>query len=91
MTIQKAIRILDAFIVKYQMEAEDLLSPQRSWNQNFDCLKELAATMSDSKRGDAQVLRLIKKELLVNCKHPKKMRDIDPKGNWYCMNCNQDL
>ena len=91
MTVKRAIRILDAFIEKYQMEAEDLLKPAQSWNQHFDCLKELVITMSDSKRGDAQVLRIIKKELLVNCKHPKKIRDRDPKGNWYCMNCNQDL
>ena len=26
-----------------------------------------------------------------DCRHPKKMRDKDPEGVWYCMNCNENL
>ena len=36
-------------------------------------------------------LELIRKELVPNCKRPKKMRDKTADGQWYCMNCNSDL
>jgi len=36
-------------------------------------------------------LELLKKELIPNCKHPKKMRDKTTDGQWYCMSCNSDL
>lgn len=36
-------------------------------------------------------LKILKKEIAPNCKHPKKLRDVDPDGNPYCMGCNLDL
>ena len=36
-------------------------------------------------------LELIRKELVPNCKHPKKMMDRTADGQWYCMNCNYDI
>ena len=36
-------------------------------------------------------LETIKNGLVPNCIHPKKMKDMAPDGQWYCMNCNLDL
>jgi len=36
-------------------------------------------------------LEIVKRELIPNCKHPKKMRDKTTDGQVYCMNCNFDL
>lgn len=36
-------------------------------------------------------LELLKKEIITNYKHLKKMRDKTSAGEWYCMNCNFDL
>ena len=36
-------------------------------------------------------LEKIRRELVPNCKHPKKMTDILPDGQKYCMSCNLDL
>ncbi|HET6457665.1 MAG TPA: hypothetical protein VFG24_02155 [Nitrosopumilaceae archaeon] len=35
-------------------------------------------------------LKILRKEIAPNCKHPKKMHDTC-KGQKYCMNCNMDL
>ncbi len=50
-----------------------------------------ATTLAKSHEDNVQVLKVIKKELVPNCKHPKKMRDKTADGQWYCMNCNMDL
>ena len=91
MTIQKAIKILDWLIETDQKIVEGFIDPTKSWNQNFDCTKELAQTMADLKKKDIETFVMIKKELEIKCKHPKKMRDRTPDGQWYCMNCNLDL
>lgn len=36
-------------------------------------------------------LESVRKELVPKCSHPKKMQDVDSKGNRYCMDCNMDL
>ncbi len=54
-------------------------------------MRELATSLGKSHEDNVQVLKVIKKELVPNCKHPKKMRDESPNGQWYCMNCNFDL
>jgi len=33
-------------------------------------------------------LETIRNEIIPNCNHPKKMKDMAPDGQWYCMNCN---
>lgn len=65
--------------------------PTKSWNIGTDNIKYLAKTLSDSHQDSVRILKIIKKELVPNCKHPKKMRDKTADGQWYCMNCNSDL
>lgn len=69
---------------------EGLLSPDRSWNKDLDCARELAKTIANLTQEETQVLELVKKQLLPKCKHPKKMHDTCG-GQKYCMNCNMDL
>jgi len=64
---------------------------KHSWNQDFDCMRDLAKSLSDSKQNEIYALNLIKNELIPKCNHPKKMQDVDSNGNRYCMDCNWDL
>jgi hypothetical protein len=91
MTVKQAIKILDWLIETDNKLAESILEPSRSWNQDFDCLKSFAQEFAEMKKRDVEIFKKIKKELVPNCKHPKKMRDKTPDGKSYCMNCNLDL
>lgn len=91
MTVKKALEMID-FLIEYEEKIQDAMSdPTKSWNIGTDNIKNLAKTLSDSHRDNVRILNGIKKELVPNCKHPKKMRDRTRDGQWYCMNCNLDL
>jgi hypothetical protein len=91
MTVKKALDMLD-FLIEYEKKMQDAMAdPTKSWNSNSDSIKKLANTLSDSHRDSVRILNMIKKELIPNCKHPKKMRDKTVDGQWYCMNCNSDI
>ena len=68
-----------------------MIAPTKSWNIGTPNIRDLAKSLSDSHGDNILILNNIKKELVSNCKHPKKMRDKDGNGNWYCMTCNHDL
>lgn len=91
MTIKKAIKILDWLIEQETNRAEGFVDPKHSWNHGFDCMRDLAKSLSDSIQNEVEVLQILRKELVPKCKHPKRMHDVDNKGNRYCMNCNMDL
>ncbi len=91
MSVKKAIKLLDIFLERNNKLADDLIDPTKPWNGSFDFITPLIETLADLTKDDTKVLELIKKQLQTNCKHPKKMRDKDPEGQWYCMDCNQDL
>ncbi len=91
MTVKRALALLD-FLIEYETKLQQgMIDPTQSWNVGFDCMKELASSLAKSHGDNVQILNLVKKELVTNCKHPKKMRDKSPNGQWYCMNCNSDL
>lgn len=91
MTLKKAIKILDWLIEQENTLANGFADTKKPWNQDFDCVRHLAKSLSDSKKTEIQILAMIKNEIIPKCSHPKKMQDIDPRGNRYCMNCNWDL
>ncbi len=91
MTVKKALEMLD-FLIEYEKKMQDAMGdPTKSWNTGNDNIRYLAKTLSDSHKDNVRILNGIKKELVPNCKHPKKMRDRTSDGQWYCMNCNSDL
>jgi len=91
MTVKKALKLLD-FLIDYETRMHAAMSdPVKSWNVGDDSIGKLAKTLSDCHKDNIQVLNIVKKELIPNCKHPKKMRDKTADGQWYCMNCNMDL
>lgn len=91
MTIKKALEMID-FLMEYEKKMQDAMSdPSKFWNIGTPNIKDLAKTLSDSHRDSVHILDNIKKELIPNCKHPKKMRDKSADGQWYCMNYNYDL
>lgn len=91
MTVKRAIDILNLYIERNKKMVETLENPAKSWNEKFDCMRDLSHEMADLAKSDIKVFESINKEMQPNCKHPKKMRDRTANGQWYCMNCNQDL
>lgn len=90
MTVKKALEMLD-FLIQYEKKMQDAMAdPTKSWNVGADNIKNLAMSLSDSHQDNVRILNVIKKELVPNCKHPKKMRDKTSDGQLYCMNCNED-
>lgn len=87
MTIQKAVKILDWWIRQKTQGMEKL---QKKWTFSNDT-HDVGKTLLDVDKIIISNLEKIRNELVPNCKHPKKMRDKTPDGQWYCMNCNQDL
>lgn len=91
MTLKKAIKILDWLIKQQTNRMKGFTDSRKVWNQDYDFMRDFAKSLSDSIQSEVQVLQILRKELVPNCKHPKKMQDIEPNGNRYCMNCNMDL
>ena len=87
MTVQKAIKILDWWIGQKTQGMEKL---QKEWTFSDDT-HGVGKTLLDVDKTIIVNLELIRKELVLNCKHPKNMRDRTSDGQWYCMNCNLDL
>lgn len=91
MTVKKAIKILDWLIEQQTSRVEGFADPSRLWNQDNDMMRDFVKSMSDSIQNEIQVLQILRKEIVPNCKHPKKMQDVEANKNRYCMNCNMDL
>lgn len=89
--MKKAIKILDWLIEQETSKAEGFLDPKKLWNQDFDFMRDFAKSLSNSIQNEVKVLQILRKEIVPNCKHPKKMQDMDSNRNRYCMNCNMDL
>jgi len=81
MSVKKAIKLLDWWINQREEKIKEI--------PNFKDI-EVATTLLENEKTIIKNLKLIKKELVPNCKHPKNMRDTCD-GMVYCMNCNLDL
>jgi|APSaa5957512535_1039671.scaffolds.fasta_scaffold89996_2 hypothetical protein len=91
MTVKKSLQLLD-FLIDYETRMHTSMSdPSKSWNIDNDSMHKLTKTLSDCHKDNIRVLNIIKKELVTNCKHPKKMRDQLSNGQQYCTNCNLDI
>jgi len=91
MTTQKAVKIIDYTIQMKIEQKEGYIDPKKSWNYgevNFSGITLHLARIIDD---DVKILKFICAQIMPKCKHPKKMRDRDGNGDWYCMNCNQNL
>ena len=89
MTIKKAIKILDWWISHKNQGMEEL---KTKWNyQEYDDAMGVAKIIFDMDKTILYNLEKIRSELVPNCKHPQKMRDRSPDGQWYCMSCNLDI
>ena len=89
MTIQKALQGLDYFIKQKQLGSKNLLELEKSF-QTTDGF-ELAQMLQQNIEADIVFLEVIRKNLVIKCRHLKLDRDVDPDGNLYCMECNQNL
>jgi|APSaa5957512535_1039671.scaffolds.fasta_scaffold21451_4 hypothetical protein len=87
LTVQKAIKIIDWWINQKKESMEKL---KIEWDFPNDS-HGVGKTLLDVDKTIIFNLETIRKELILNCRHPKKMRDKTPDGQWYCMNCNMDL
>lgn len=98
MTVQKALKGLQVMIAHDEKIVQGMNKYIVEWT-NLDEKPDLATRAAIILRNfcldDLKMLHAIQKQLnqdaKSNCSHPKKLRDIDPDGNLYCMECNQDL
>ena len=82
MTVPKALKLLDWWIAQRENVIKELF---------LDCKdSEVMTTIHDSEKTIISNLKLIRDQLIPNCKHPKKMQDTCG-GIKYCMDCNTDL
>jgi hypothetical protein len=82
-----AIKILDWWINQKKQGMEKL---EKEWDYSKDGLS-VGKTLFEMDKTIIVNLEKLRKELVPNCKHPKKMRDRIGDDQWYCMNCNVDL
>ncbi len=84
MTLKKGIKILDWWINERETKIKEL---ETDFNFNDP---EIPKVLLNNEKVIIENLKIIRKEIVPNCKHPKNMRDTC-KGVVYCMNCNLDL
>ena len=89
MTIQKAIQILDWILNNKTKTIEEFYKPNII-DSKYDLSENLYRTLLEIAKTDVYNLEVVKKQLVPDCKHPKRMQDICG-GQKYCMNCNMDL
>ncbi len=82
MTVPKALKILDWWIAQRENVVQELFLDYKD--------SEVMTTIHDSEKTIISNLKLIREQLIPNCKHPKKMQDTCG-GVIYCMDCNTDL
>ena len=86
MTVKKAIKILDWWI-NQKKEAVGKLKIEWDFQNDSHGVGKILLDMDQIIISNLEIIR---RELVPNCKHPKKMRDT-VNGQLYCMNCNFDL
>ena len=89
--IKTAIKIIDFLIESHLRNVNGIEKLTKDWDD--DHMTGLAKRIASTHEDVAKCLLVIKKyiEEKPKCKHPKKMRDKSPDGQWYCMNCNEDI
>ena len=91
MVSKKAIFLIDLLLQEDINLRDGILDPSKTWNSDNDVFHGIVQTFTHLLNQNITILQAIQKELHTNCKHPKKMRDKLPDGQWYCMNCSIDL
>lgn len=88
MTVKKAIQILDMLLEKKTSLKQDLSRPENNWG--IGVAGSLVQVELTSLSNEIEWLKILKKEIAPDCKHPQEMHDVC-KGQKYCMNCNMDI
>lgn len=88
MTSKKVIKILDILLEKKTSLKQDLSQPENNWGTGI--AGSLVQTELTSLGNEIEWLKILKKEIAPDCKHPPEMHDVC-KGQKYCVACNMDL
>jgi hypothetical protein len=98
MSLIKILKGIQYYLDSKKNLVSGLENEIKSWPD--DKISSLTSALLDSLKTDVQFLEALKQKLesentlnttKSSCMHPKKMRDRDPEGVWYCMNCNRNL
>ncbi len=84
MTVPNALKLLDWWINQREEQIKKL-DTEYKFNDS-----EITTVLFKNEKTIIDNLKLIKKELIPKCKHPKKMQDMCGSQK-YCMACNWDL
>ena len=90
MTTKKAIEILDWILNNKTKTKKEFYEPE-ILNAKYETSANLYRTLLQIAETDIHNLQAVKEQLVIKCKHPKKLRDVDPDGKLYCVGCNLDL
>ena len=91
MVTKKAVFLVDLLLEGDIKLRDGMADPLQIWNSDNDKIHSMVQTFAELLDQNILILKTLRKELVGNCKHPKRMRDKTSKGQWYCMNCNLDL
>lgn len=94
MTVKKAIKLLDWWIENREKNLKVITAKVIKENAinadtEFEFPKIYNAILGNE-QAVIKNLKLIRKKIIPNCKHPKRMHDMCD-GIKYCMSCNLDL
>ncbi len=89
MTLVKAIKRLDYYLCEKTKHHEEIYSLERSFSQKDPF--EIAQLIRKNLESELVILKMLRTQIVPECKHPKKYQDRMKNGSLYCMNCNIDL
>lgn len=91
MSTKRTVQFTIELIKFLKDKRKTILDPSKSWNKgNSDQAKTIVKMMIFLIDEWTISIDAIRKNLIPNCKHPKKMQTTC-NGVKYCMNCNWDL
>ena len=92
-----SVEIIDFYIAGHLKLVDGLQEKYSKWDDVGDGTpksmgKCIAETHLELARGLEYLKEVLLREIKApKCRHAKKDRDVDPKGNIYCVNCNSNL
>ncbi|WP_268544013.1 hypothetical protein [Candidatus Nitrosotenuis cloacae] len=89
MTVKNAVLILNLMIACKTRVKKELCEPG-ILNAKSDLSADIYLLLQTVSQIDIDNLEILRKQLVPECRHPKKMHDIC-KGQKYCKACNADL
>ena len=92
--MSRSIRIVNYLIYAHLRNSMNIQKLTKDWDD--DNMTRLGRMIGNAHEDVAKSLIILKSVIqkeykIKKCRHPKKMHDQTKDGQWYCMNCNEDI